>query len=158
MSKIKDRNFDKIVTPNLMWVTFEMGAGAQAFVRQSNFKFGKYDLKFKRAPHPDDIKFENVEVDPEKRKKNVTMSKMFILLMGIFFFFIGTYLIKEMQIVSFLRQPPLSSCERTRSIYNDEELLSLAFQEFIELRKHYNADTLDINNAISRNGALYCFC
>ena len=39
MTKIKDRNFDKIVTPNLMWVTFEKGAGAQAFVRQSKFKF-----------------------------------------------------------------------------------------------------------------------
>ena len=83
---------------------------------------------------------------------------MFILLMGIFFFFVGTYLIKEMQIVSFLRQPPLSSCERTRSIYLEEELLSLAFQEFVELRKHYEADTIDINNAISRNGALFCFC
>ena len=27
MTKIKDRNFDQMVTPNLMWVTFEMGAG-----------------------------------------------------------------------------------------------------------------------------------
>lgn len=28
----------------------------------------------------------------------------------------------------------------------------------MSLKKHKNAEGLNINNAISRNGALYCFC
>ena len=63
-----------------------------------------------------------------------------------------------MQIISFMQQPPLTNCENVREKYDEEALFSLAFQEFNSLKRNRQADGLTMNNVISRNGALYCFC
>jgi|Transcript_25902 hypothetical protein len=63
-----------------------------------------------------------------------------------------------MQIIGFMQQPPLTDCVTTRANYDDDELISLAFQEFWVLKENIEGSGLTINNAISRNGALYCFC
>lgn len=43
--------------------------------------------------------------------------------------------------------------------YDEDQLFSLAFTEFISLKTHMeDKDNKSINNIVSRNGALFCFC
>ena len=67
-------------------------------------------------------------------------------------------LLKKMQIISFMQQPPLTNCENVRLKYDEEALFSLAFQEYNSLKRNKMAKNLNMNNVITRNGALYCFC
>lgn len=43
-------------------------------------------------------------------------------------------------------------------MYDEDQLFSLAFQEFNTLKVNKQAKELNMNNVISRSGALYCFC
>ena len=63
-----------------------------------------------------------------------------------------------MQIVSFLQQPPLTNCDHTRKEHDKEALFSLAYQEYTVLKAVFDEGELDINNAIARSNALFCFC
>ena len=158
MKEIKDEHLDKLNTPNYMWVTFKTDTSVQAALNQKKFKFGERKFRVERAQHPTDIKYENREISPASHAQRKYCFATFVTLLGVAFFFTGNYLIERMQIISFMQQPPLTNCDSMRSHYDDEALLSLAFQEFLSLKRNRRAHNLNMNNVISRNGALYCFC
>jgi len=41
-----------------------------------------------------------------------------------------------MQIIGFMQQPPLTDCVTMRANYDDDEMISLAFQEFWVLKEN----------------------
>ena len=81
-----------------------------------------------------------------------------MVLFGIVFCYVGTMLIKQMQIIGFMQQPPLTDCQTMRQSYDRDMLKDLAFQEFLGLKEARQNKELDLNNGISRSGALFCFC
>lgn len=71
---------------------------------------------------------------------------------------LGTYLLKHMQVISFLNQPPLTDCDRMWKNYDYDQMFTLAFMEHNSLAINKGMDNLNLNNVVSRNGALFCFC
>ena len=63
-----------------------------------------------------------------------------------------------MQIIGFMQQPPLTNCDALRSFINEDQLFSLAFQEFNALKIARQEHALNVNAAVSRTGSLFCFC
>ena len=63
-----------------------------------------------------------------------------------------------MQIIGFMQQPPLTNCDNLRGFINEDQLFSMAFQEFTALKHSRQSNELNINAAISRTGSLFCFC
>ena len=141
-----------------MWVTFKTDTSVLKALKQKKFEFDDTSFTVKRAQHPTDIKFENREISPTSYRYRKYTFVAFVVLLGVAFFFSSNYLLERMQIISFMQQPPLTNCPAMRSNYDDESLLSLAYQEFLSLKRHRQAQDLNMNNVISRNGALYCFC
>lgn len=126
---------------------------------QRKFSLYGHEFELVRALHPTDIKFENREVTVDLHKKRRCLAILFIFVVfGIGFTLLGQWLIKRMQIIGFMRQPPLTNCASLKEIYDEDQLFSLAFQEFNTLKVNKQAGGLNMNNVISRSGALYCFC
>ena len=158
MTELKNKKLEKYCTPNYMWVTFDKGQGQHACIKKKEFEFGSYKFKLKRAQNPTDFMFQNCKMDTDDFKARKRWAKLVVLVFGIAFFICGTILIKRMQIINFMQQPPLVSCPNLKKRYHEEELFSLAFQEFLSLKTHIDEDSLNINAVVSRSGALYCFC
>lgn len=127
MTAIKNKELNKLTTPNYMWVIFNTGHGAQAAQEKETFKFGTHKFHVKRAPNPTDIKYENVKITKENHSRRKKCALFFVFLFGIAFFFIGQVLIKQMQVIGFMQQPPLTDCKDILKRYDDEALLSLAY-------------------------------
>ncbi len=119
-----------------MWVTFADGDAVSAMhdmaerARNENydeerkilFEFDHNDekIEFKRAAHPSDFKFENREIKPEDRTTRLRCAKCFTIFFAIVFALAGTFLIKGMQVIGFMYQPPMVNCETMHELYDDE--------------------------------------
>ena len=137
MTTLKNKEFESLSTPNYMWVTFKYDRAIdQAQDDSQSFTVYGKEFKFERAQHPSDIKFENREITESSFKTRKCFYVMGVVLCCIFFFFLCTYLITQMEIISFMQQPPLVSCDGLRKKYDKEQLFTLAFQEFYELRNN----------------------
>lgn len=150
-------NLEKFTTPNYIWVTFEHGEAKWASIKKP-ITIGKHDVQLVDAQHPTDILFHNREIKPQRHNIRYGLAICFISLFALFFFFFGTWLIQNMTVISFLQQPPLTNCDSIRSKYDEDQLFSMAFQEFNSLKRNKQAKTLNLNNLVSRSGALFCFC
>ena len=49
ITELKNNKFDKLVTPNYMWVTFENDLAIHAAIKKKKFTFGEHAFAFKRA-------------------------------------------------------------------------------------------------------------
>lgn len=159
LTDLKNEHLKRFNEPNYTWITFKNGAGIHAALDKKTFTMYDHEFEVSRALHPTDIKFENREVSVKSFHRRKCMAKLVILLVfGVGFILLGQYLIKRMQIIGFMRQPPLTNCENLHQIYDEDQLFSLAFQEFNTYKTNRQNKDITMNNAISRNGALFCFC
>ena len=136
MTHLKNDNFEHLNTPNYMWIVFMNDIGVQAAFEQETFKFQESEFKVKRAQHPTDIIFSNREITTDQHKCRRLSSILFIVSFGIIFFFLGLYLLKWMEIIGFMQKPPLKDCNHIKDNYDSSELQSLAFQEFLAVKKN----------------------
>ena len=103
MKEIKDKHLEEINTPNYMWVTYKTDSSILAAIEKKTFHYDDYKFKVARAQHPTDIKFENREISPTSHRWRKYCFTIFVVFLGIAFFFTGNYLIERMQIISFMQ-------------------------------------------------------
>ena len=108
LTDLKNAHLEEFNTPNYMWVTFKHDVAINAALKKKTFKMGDSSFDLTRAQHPSDIKFENREVSNGSRNTRKYLSLFVIsIVFGLGFICCGSYFIKRMQIISFLRQPPM---------------------------------------------------
>ena len=124
---------EKLNQPNFMWITFADGEAVTAIhslaevAKNQNFDEErrillqldeKEPIEFKRAAHPSDFKFENREIKPEDRMCRLRTAKCFLVIFALAFGLSGTMLLKGMQIIGFMYQPPMANCEAMHEKYD----------------------------------------
>ena len=103
-----------------MWVTFKEGVAIYAALEKEQFQFGSFLLHFERAQNASDIKFENVGIAEKKHRCYRDIMLVLVVIFGTVFFFWGMELIKRLQILNFIKNPPLTDCDLIRTEFTEE--------------------------------------
>ena len=82
--------------------------------------------------------------------------KVLIVIFGVVFFFVGMGLIKRLQILNFIKNPPLTGCDKLDSFYKDEEWQSIAYIQWKTASAALKDERFSIVTA--NMPELHCFC
>ena len=95
MTKVKNENFDDIVRPRLVYVTFMHEEGCEKLEKMRNIKFMDDDMEFRQAKNPSNFYWENIQIKDKDR--NIRGCCIVTLMVGFFcvFFLIAMVTIKH---------------------------------------------------------------
>jgi len=82
--------------------------------------------------------------------------KVLVVVAGFVFFFFGLDLVKRLQILNFMKKPPLTNCLALSSHHDEAGWKSIAFQEWKSSEYALKDEDFDIGNA--KMPHLHCFC
>ena len=157
MTALKNEKYDELIVPNTYYCTFMEGTGQQAAVRLKKFDCDGHEIIMKEAKNPSDILWLNRGVSRSSQVWRGIIVMLVISIVSTIIYFLFQFEIGLQIYILYRRKPPGVICSVLYETYGELRMSFFASLEYLYL-KQIQDDKSDLQDKISTQGSLACFC